>query len=137
MEAMVKGKKKAIRSLKKQQADPTDKKAKTKRLQEQTRLRTDDDAMSVGCARFLREVAVRFWMVMMRPTRWDPVRYRRMYRSLYDRIQAGVMRHGERWAAVRILHMLIIRVEWMCAPIWSAGRVLRSHVGVKKARFKE
>jgi hypothetical protein len=33
--------------------------------------------------------------------------------------------------------MLIIRVEWMCAPIWAAGRVLRSHVGVKVARFKE
>ena len=104
---------------------------------DETRLRTHDDAMSVGCARFVREVAVRFWMVMMRPTRWDPVRYRRMYRRLYDRIQAGVMRHGDRWGAVRILHMLIIRVEWMCAPIWSAGRVLRSHVGVKVARFKE
>ena len=104
---------------------------------DETRLRTHDDAMSVGCVRFLREVAVRFWMVMMRPTRWDPVRYQRMYRGLYDRIQAGVMRHGDRWGAVRILHMLIIRVEWMCAPIWSAGRVLRSHVGVKKARFKE
>jgi hypothetical protein len=37
MEAMVKGKKKAIRALKKQQADPTDKKAEAKRLQEQLR----------------------------------------------------------------------------------------------------
>jgi seryl-tRNA synthetase len=37
MEAMVKEKKKAIRSLKKQQADPTDKKAEAKRLQEQLR----------------------------------------------------------------------------------------------------
>ena len=37
MEAMVKGKKKAIRALKKQQVDPTDKKAEAKRLQEQFR----------------------------------------------------------------------------------------------------
>ncbi len=43
----------------------------------ETRLRSQDDAMSVGAARFLREVYVVFWMVMMRPRRWDPLACRR------------------------------------------------------------
>ncbi len=51
---------------------------------DETWLRVQDDAMSVGTARFALEVFVRLWVVMMRPKRSDPFRYRRMYLSLYD-----------------------------------------------------
>ena len=101
---------------------------------DETWVRSRPGAMSVGTARFLREVFVRLWMVMVCPARWNPVRYRRMYMLLYDRIQAGVMQSGERWKAVRCLYMMVSRVERLCSQYWSAGRVLRSHVRLRHNR---
>ena len=101
---------------------------------DETWVRARPGAMSMGTARFLREVFVRLWMVMVRPSRWDPVRYRRMYMLLYDRIQAGVMQSGERWRTIRTLHMVVSRVERMCSRGWNAGRVLRSHVKLRQDR---
>jgi hypothetical protein len=74
-------------------------------------------AMSVGTKRFLREVFVRLWIVMVRPARWDPVRFRRMYMFLFlfARIQAGAMLSRERWRAVSCLYVMLSRVERMCA----------------------